>query len=99
MAKLDKETLKTLTELSCIECSDEEREALLKDLQGILKYFEQLEEIDTQHVPPCNHVLSDIANVMREDIVGETLSREEFLANAPSHIGGLVKVPPVIKST
>lgn len=99
MAKLDKETLKTLTELSCIECTDDECEALLKDLQGILNYFEQLEEVDTEHVPPCNHVLDDIASVMRKDIPGDTMPRDVFLANAPSQKGGLVIVPPVIKST
>jgi aspartyl-tRNA(Asn)/glutamyl-tRNA(Gln) amidotransferase subunit C len=36
---------------------------------------------------------------MREDKVGETLPRELFLANAPSHVGGLIRVPPVIKFT
>lgn len=98
MAKLDKETIKTLTELSCIECTEEERQELLEDLQGILNYFEQLEEVDTEHVPPCNHVLNDIASVMRKDIVGNTMPREVFLSNAPSQVGGMIKVPPVIKS-
>jgi len=34
---------------------------------------------------------------MREDLVVPTLTREEFLANAPAHVGGMVRVPPVIK--
>ncbi|WP_068468113.1 Asp-tRNA(Asn)/Glu-tRNA(Gln) amidotransferase subunit GatC [Candidatus Protochlamydia phocaeensis] len=97
MAELDKETIKKLTRLCRIDCTEEEQESLLKDLKKILDYIEQLQEIDTENVQPCNHVLDDIANVMREDAVGEVLDREVFLANAPSHIGGMIRVPPVIK--
>lgn len=99
MAKLDKQTIKNLTQLSRIDCTEEEQEKLLLDLKNILNYIEQLQEVDTQHVPPCNHVLDDIANVMREDIVGDTMPREVFLANAPSQIGGMVRVPPVMKAS
>ena len=40
-----------------------------------------------------------MANVTREDVVGELLNREAFLANAPSHVGGMIRVPPVIKQS
>ena len=99
MAELDKNAIKTLSQLSRIDCTEEEQEALLEDLKKILKYIEQLNEIDTTHLMPCNHVLDDIANVMREDIVGSTMPREEFLANAPSHVGGMIRVPPVMKTS
>lgn len=98
MADLDRETIKYLSKLSRIDCTEEEQEGLLNDLRKILKYIEQLQEVDTEHVPPCNHVLDDIVNVSREDVVGEILPRDVFIANAPSHIGGMIKVPPVIKS-
>lgn len=97
MAQLDKETIKYLTQLSRIDCTEEEQDALLQDLQSILKYIELLQEIDTENVPACNHVLEGIANVMREDIAKETLPRELFLENAPSQIGGMIRVPTVIK--
>ncbi|HCJ83322.1 MAG TPA: Asp-tRNA(Asn)/Glu-tRNA(Gln) amidotransferase subunit GatC, partial [Parachlamydiales bacterium] len=48
-------------------------------------------------VAPCNHVLPQLKNVLREDRAQETLSREEFLKNAPQHIGGMIRVPPVIR--
>jgi aspartyl-tRNA(Asn)/glutamyl-tRNA(Gln) amidotransferase subunit C len=99
MADVDKKTIKSLTQLSRIECSEEEQEALLKDLKKILHYVELMNEVDTTHVPPCNHVMKDIANVMREDIVQEVLPRETFLANAPSQVGGMIRVPPVIKQS
>lgn len=99
MAELNKETIRNLIQLSRIDCTEEEQQALLKDLQQILAYFEQLQEIDTEDVLPCLHVLEGIANVTREDLVGETMPREVFLANAPSQIGGMIRVPPVIKQS
>lgn len=96
--KIKKETIKYLTKLSRIGCSEEEQEALLKDLNGIVQYVSQLQTIDTDHVAPCNHVLEEVENVMREDIVGATLPREAFLGNAPAHVGGMIRVPPVIKN-
>lgn len=97
MIKLDKATIQQLTRLCRIDCTEEEQESLLKDLRKILNYIEQLQEVDTENIPPCNHVLEGLANVMREDIVGEVLNREIFLANAPAHIGGMIRVPPIIK--
>ncbi len=91
--------IKSLITLSRIDCTEEEQENLLKDLEKILGYVELLKEIDTTHVAPCNHVLEGINNVMREDTVGETMPRETFLANAPAQIGGMIRVPPVIKSS
>lgn len=97
MVKLDQAQIKYLTELSRIECTEDEQARLLKDLDKILNYMEQLNEIDTSAVAPCHHVLEDVVNVMREDVVGDTMPREVFLANAPSQIGGLIRVPTVIK--
>lgn len=97
MTDLNKQTIQNLIGLCRINCSEKEQESLLLDLEKILNYFEQLQEIDTKDVAPCYHVLEEACNVMREDVVGETLPRELFLANAPSQIGGMIRVPPVIK--
>ena len=97
MAYLDHSSLKTLTQLSRIECTKEEAEALLFDMQKIVGYVEKLQELDTEDCEPCSYVLADQVNVMREDEVGETLDREEFLANSPAHVGGHIRVPTVIK--
>jgi aspartyl-tRNA(Asn)/glutamyl-tRNA(Gln) amidotransferase subunit C len=98
MARFDKETVQDLMRLSRIEYTEEQQEALLHDLKKIIEYFEQLTEINTDNVPPCDHVLADIFNVTREDAAGSSMPREDFLSNAPSHIGGMIKVPTVIKN-
>ncbi len=96
MANLDKETIKNLTELCRIECTEEEQTALLQDLKKIIDYIDQLNEVDTENVMPCNQVLSDMVNVTRDDVVSEIMPREVFLKNAPSHTGGMIKVPKVL---
>ena len=95
MAELDKKTIENLTKLSRIACTEEEQEAILVDLKKILKYAEQLDEIDTDQIPPCNQVLAELHNVMREDEVGEVIPRKDFLRNT-KQVGGLVQIPPVI---
>lgn len=97
MSELDEKELAKLTKLCRIETTEDEKKAFLAGLKKILTHIEQLQEINTEGVATCNHVLETVSNVMREDEVGELLSRELFLANAPSHVGGMVRVPPVIK--
>ena len=98
MSQFTDKELKELKKLCRIECTPEEEEKLVQNLKKILDHAEQLQEIDTEGVVSCNYVLQDLQNtVMRNDEEGETLSREKFLANAPDHIGGMVRVPPVIK--
>lgn len=97
MAQLTRETIALLKQLCRIDCTESEEEELLDDLNKILHYFELLSEIDTEGVQPCNHVLDDMVNVMRDDEVGEVLPRAVFLANAPVHTGGMIRVPPILK--
>jgi len=97
MARIDRDVVKKLTQLSRIECNEKERDELQVDLKNILVLFEELQQVDTEGVAPCNTVLEEISNVMREDAVGETLTREEFLVNCPS-IGGMVRVPTILPS-
>lgn len=86
-----------LSRLCRISCTEEEKKNLSKSIEDVLSYMEQLQEIDTEGVPPCLTVLETLTNEMREDIPEEPLSRDLFLANAPSHVGGMIRVPPVFK--
>lgn len=98
MEEIDKKEIDKLIKLCRIECTEDEKKALQSDLSKILKYVEELGEVDTNEVEPCYRVLQTLKNVMRDDVAGETLDRELFLANAPAHVGGLIRVPPVIKA-
>lgn len=93
---LGEKELEQLTHLCRIECSEEEKKELQKSLNSVLGYIDQLKEVDTSNTAACYQVLETLSNVFREDIPYNTLSREEFLKNAPSQAGGMIKVPPVI---
>lgn len=97
MADISKEQLMNLATLSRIHCGEEEQKELIADLAKILDYIAQLDEVATEGVKPCNHVLEAMENVTREDTPEQTLAREAFLSNAPDQIGGMIKVPPVIQ--
>jgi aspartyl-tRNA(Asn)/glutamyl-tRNA(Gln) amidotransferase subunit C len=99
MSMIDKEEIEKLIALCRIECTEEEKKALQFHLGNILKYVAELEEVDVEGVEPCYRVLQTLKNVLREDKVGELLPRELFLANAPSHVAGLIRTPPVLKSS
>ncbi|HSX12609.1 MAG TPA: Asp-tRNA(Asn)/Glu-tRNA(Gln) amidotransferase subunit GatC [Rhabdochlamydiaceae bacterium] len=97
MNEMNHEQIDHLAKLCRIECSKEEKERLSKNLSQILAYIEQLDKLDTENILPCSRVLETAKNGWRDDVVGDTLSREKLLENSSSHVGGMVRVPPIIK--
>jgi aspartyl-tRNA(Asn)/glutamyl-tRNA(Gln) amidotransferase subunit C len=85
-----------LAQLSSLELSDDEIEALQSDLGNILGYVEQLSELDTSGVEPTYQV-TDLENVWRDDTVKSHLAdREKLLALAPDQEKSQIKVPKVL---
>lgn len=94
---MKRETVHELSALCRIKTKEEEEASFEKEFAAILGYFKKLDELDTEGVEPLDHVMKEIHNVFREDKVQAGLDRKTFLDNAPSQIGGLIKVPRVIK--
>lgn len=88
---------KELSDLAMIKITEEEEKTLNKNLTKIVEYMKCLEDVNTEEVPACNHVLETVLSVFREDTPKTTLNRETFLQNAPDQISGMIKVPPVLK--
>lgn len=82
--------------LSRLEFKQEEIEIFKEQLSRILEYVEKLNEVNTNAVEPTSHVLS-LNNVFREDRVGQSLSREEALRNAPDSTDKFFRVPKIIE--
>lgn len=98
MSHIDHKALAHLKKLCRIDCSEKEESELLEGLDRALEYIKQLNEVDTIQVNPCSYVLRTmLKNKMREDFVADTLSKEQFLANAPDQIGGMIRTPPILK--
>lgn len=84
-----------VAELARLAFSDEEKQKLMKELNSILEYMEQLNSLDTSNVEPLSHVI-ELNNVFRDDTLKPTLPREEALKNAPAKTEKFFKVPKVI---
>lgn len=94
--KISKEIVRHIALLSRLELKYEEIEVYQKQLSRILEYVEKLNEVDTKDVEPTSHVLS-LNNIFREDLVKESLSREEVLRNAPDPTDKFFRVPKIIE--
>ena len=85
-----------LAHLARLQFDDVEKAGIKKDLQKMIQFVEKLNELDTTGVEPLLH-MSDNINVLREDEVKGSISRQEGLKNAPLHDDQFFKVPKVIK--
>ena len=94
---MDEKQLKNLQKLARIALTPEEEKKLLSNLKNILSHIDQLNEVDTEGVETCRHVTTGSVAPLREDEPKRLIEREEFLKNAPDHIGGMIRVPKVIK--
>ncbi len=85
-----------LAHLARLQFNEEEKQEIRSDLQRMIAFVEKLNELDLEGVSPLLH-MTDEVNVLREDELKGTVSREEALKNAPLHDGQFFKVPKVIK--
>ncbi len=93
-----------VAELASLELTSGEKSRMLRDLNSVLDYFAQLNELDTATVPPMTQVASgefagahEPGSQTRPDEVAPSLSRERVLACAPDTDGTFFKVPKVIE--
>jgi aspartyl-tRNA(Asn)/glutamyl-tRNA(Gln) amidotransferase subunit C len=97
MSDLNEESIRNLSRLCRIELKDEEVDPLCKNLKRVLDYVSQLQEVDVSDLSPHSHSDEQGIDALRADRVGHQLPREVFLANAPDQVGGMIRVPPVMK--
>jgi aspartyl-tRNA(Asn)/glutamyl-tRNA(Gln) amidotransferase subunit C len=84
-----------IADLARLFLTDDEKKQLSKELNVILEYMDTLNELNTSNIKPLSHPL-DLVNVFREDQLGESLSTEDALKNAPDKTDKYFKVPKVI---
>lgn len=96
---IDKKTLEYLAGLARIELDKKSEDKLLKDLQKILDYFEELKEIDTENVEPMTGGNIFTENVFREDIQNLKLKAKnsKLIEAFPEEKDGFLKVPAVFE--
>jgi aspartyl-tRNA(Asn)/glutamyl-tRNA(Gln) amidotransferase subunit C len=99
-AKVTVEEVERVAELAHLELTHDETGAMLHDLNAILEYVAELNELDTEGVAPLAQVteLMDVGGGgLREDAVVASLDRARVMAEAPETNGAFFKVPKVIE--
>ena len=86
-----------LARLARLKFDKSEKEEIKQDLQRMIAFVEKLNELDLEGVKPLLH-MTDEVNVLREDELKGSVSRDLALKNAPSHDGEFFKVPKVISN-
>jgi aspartyl-tRNA(Asn)/glutamyl-tRNA(Gln) amidotransferase subunit C len=107
--KITEHDVSYVAELANLELTEAERGRMVRDLNSILDYIGQLNQLDTSDVEPMAQI-SDrygvdqarsgsgrFAYAMREDQVAPSLDRAEVMKGAPETDGAFFKVPKVIE--
>lgn len=81
--------------LARIDLTEEETTLFQGQLDQVLHYVEQLDELDVDGVEPTAHAFP-VYNVLRKDEVGHSLDHDKVMANAPDSTDAHIRVPKII---
>ena len=93
--EINEELIRQIARLAKLTISDEEITHYMPHMKKVLSHFSELETLDTAGIEPLITPV-DLKSYLREDKAEKTISSEELLKGAPSSIGQLFQVPPVI---
>jgi aspartyl-tRNA(Asn)/glutamyl-tRNA(Gln) amidotransferase subunit C len=94
--EFDRETLLKLGKLARISIKDKQLDFLSRDLSSILKFVDQLKEINTENIDPTANSLNQNL-IRREDEKSNTNNIDDVLENAPEKELNFYVVPKVIE--
>jgi len=100
-ARVEPEDVARVAELAHLDLTEEESRHMLRDLNSILDYVAELDQLNTDSVEPLAAIseLTRLAETaaLRDDVVQPCLDRAEVMAQAPETDGVFFKVPKVIE--
>ena len=100
-AKVSYDDVERVAELAHLKLTSDETKGMLHDLNAILDYVAQLNELDTDAVAPLAQI-SELqgaggAGAVRDDVLQPSLDRSAVMREAPETNGAFFKVPKVIE--
>ena len=93
---MDKQTVLKVAKLARLKIDEARAEALATDFEGLFKWIEQLDEVDTTGVEPMTSVSGQKA-YRRPDVVNDGDIQSQIVANAPDSSEGFFVVPKVVE--
>lgn len=95
MSTIDEATVRKIAKLSRLNLTDADVHTFYGQLDRILEYVRQLDQVNVQDVEPLAHALP-VANVFRDDVPRETFDADAALANSPQTERQFFRVPKVL---
>ncbi|MEX5271392.1 Asp-tRNA(Asn)/Glu-tRNA(Gln) amidotransferase subunit GatC [Kocuria sabuli] len=95
MSAITREQVAHLAKLAHIEMTEEELRSMATELDLVVDSVASVSEAAGPDVPATSHPIP-LHNVFRDDVVGDTLTAEESLRNAPDAAEGKFKVPAIL---
>ena len=95
-AAIDNNTVAKIARLARLAVPEERLAPLAQDLNRILSWIEELNEVDTDGVEPLASVTGH-SLPLREDVVNDGDMADKVLANAPEEASGFFVVPKVVE--
>ena len=96
MAEISPEEVQHVAKLARLALPPEEIARVGHELNRILVYFQELQELGTEEIESTSHAIA-MENIYREDSARESLPVEEVLANAPDRADVFFRVPRIIE--
>ena len=93
---IDKTIVTKIARLARIALTEDEKDHFARELTGSLKWFEQLNEVNTDNVPALSSV-SNVSLPWREDKVTDGNQQQDVVKNAPAGDYGCFVVPKVME--
>lgn len=95
MSTISSSEVARVADLARLALADDEIERIARELDIIADAVAKVAEVATPDVPATSHPIA-LTNVMRDDVVGPTLDRDEVLAQAPASEDGGFLVPQIL---
>jgi aspartyl-tRNA(Asn)/glutamyl-tRNA(Gln) amidotransferase subunit C len=93
--RITPEAVAHVARLARLDLTEGELETYTHQLASMLEHFRDIDALDLTAVEPMAQPLP-LQNVLRDDVVGPTLDRDEVLAAAPLAESGRFRVPPIL---
>lgn len=96
MSTISSQEVARVAGLARIALTDEEIERLADELGVVAESVAKVSEVATPEVPATSHPIP-LTNVWRDDVIGQTLNRDEVMACAPASEDGQFQVPQILE--
>ena len=94
---IDREQVNKVAHLARLDITSDEAQQFTTQLNSILDYFEQLQELDTNEVEPTTRAI-ETSNITRADKLEPFPNKQDLLKSAPEQDGDYFRVPKIMSS-